>query len=196
MARVSGNGREENGFGALVPKGELGFACAEEIGDGLIVVLGGAAFLDEVSFPGNFGIEVREWIFPPPDFVALPIAAENDVGMAVAIDIANDAAGLDGEVVGFYDITIPAVRGAAIPDEGGGGLAKAEDEIVFAVFIEIAGDAAGLLGGGAGERKIAVGGGEMRPMEIGGVSGDGDEENRDAVNKIFWESHFGGTIRF
>jgi len=81
-----------------------------------------------VTFPGNFGIEIREGIFPPPDFVALPIAAEDDIRIAVAIDIANDAAGFDGEEVGFDDVTVPAFSVAAIPDEGGSGLAETKNE--------------------------------------------------------------------
>ena len=77
-----------------------------------------AAFLDDVPFPGNVGIIVRIRIFPPPDFIALPIAAENNVRMAVPIDIANDAAGFDGQEIGFDDVAVPAVAVPAIPNQG------------------------------------------------------------------------------
>src|SRR5579883_2721193 len=97
MSRVSGNFRQKNLLCALVPKSQLRPACAEKIAKNLVVMLRCAAFLDDVPFPGNFRVEMRIWIFPPPNLVALPIAPKHQVRVTVAIHVEYRAARLDSQ---------------------------------------------------------------------------------------------------
>src|SRR5260370_14775680 len=107
---VSGVGRdfgEEDSLCALVPKRKLRFADPEQISEDLIMVLGGSASLDIVAFPGNARLKLREGILPPPDFITLPIAAENEVEISISIDIVNGAAGFNCQKVCLDNVTIP-----------------------------------------------------------------------------------------
>ena len=167
---VSGVGRdvgEEDGLGALVPKRQLGFACPLEVPENLVVVLRGAALLYYVPFPRDVGIEIRKWIFPPPDLAALPIAAEDDIQVAVAIDVVNRAAGFDCKEVFVKDEARPTSRRTAIPDQRGGLLAKAEHEVIGAVLIKVGHDGARLLRGLAWNRQLAILAGEVLPLQVG-----------------------------
>jgi hypothetical protein len=53
----------------------------------LIVVLVCTSILDDVAFPRNIRIEVWVRILPPPEFIALPVVAEDNVEVAVTIDV-------------------------------------------------------------------------------------------------------------
>ena len=54
-----------------------------KVAEDLIVVLGRATFFDQMPFPGDVRIEVGIWVFPPPNFIALPIAAENNIELLI-----------------------------------------------------------------------------------------------------------------
>src|ERR1035438_1275780 len=89
-----------------------------------------AALFDQMPLPRNMGIKVRIWIFPPPHFIALPISAEDDIGMTVAIHIADHAAGFQSKESGFDDVTVPTVGGAAVPNQCRGRLPEAQHKAV------------------------------------------------------------------
>src|SRR5581483_12448151 len=120
-----------------VPKSQLRFARAEEVSENLVVMLGGAAFFDEVAFPARVGIKMRIRILPPPDFAALPVAPKDDVGRAVAIDVHGCATGLDGQEIRLNNVAIPAGFDAAAPDQRGRDLPERENKIVRAVLVQI-----------------------------------------------------------
>ena len=145
-ARVLRDLSQEKLLGPLVPEGELGLAGAEEISEHLVVVLRLAALLDEMPFPGHLGIKIGGRVFPPPDFVTLPIASKDNVEVAITVNVTNGAASLDGKVVLFDHVWVPAGSRAPVPHQGRRLLAEAKDEIVAAVTVEIGHHGAGLLG--------------------------------------------------
>src|SRR5579859_2830429 len=109
-------------------------------------MLRGPAFFDYVAFPGNIRIKMGVGIFPPPDFVALPIATEYNVRVTVAIDVIDRAAGFDGEEARVQHVTIPAGDVAAIPHQGRRNLAETNHEIISTVLVEVHHEGSGLLG--------------------------------------------------
>src|SRR5271168_1752786 len=110
-----------------------------------------------MALPRNMRIEFRIGIFPPPDFVTLPVPAEDDVGMAVAVHVADNASGLDGKEIGLDNEALPSVADAPIPNQRRRALAEAQDKSVDAVVGKIADKRAGLLGGRARFGQIVVG---------------------------------------
>ena len=166
MTRIGRDIGEENRFCALIPEGELWFAHAFEIAERLVVVLRRAVFFNHVAFPGCFRIEFRIRVFPPPDFLALPVPAENKVRVAVAVDVVNRAAGFDRQKIFFDHITLPTVVRAPVPDQRGRDLAETEHEIIHPVLVQIGDQGAGLLSGPARRRQIAVLTREMGPFRF------------------------------
>src|SRR6266404_3586930 len=130
MPWVGWNFRKEDFFCALVPKRKLRLARTEQISEELVMVLSGTSAFNDMAFPGNGRIKLWERIFPPPNFIALPIAAENDVLVSIAIDVVHGPAGLDGEKVCFDNVTVPTHGFSAIPNERGSNLAKTDNKIV------------------------------------------------------------------
>jgi hypothetical protein len=59
------------------------------------VVLGRPALLDRVALPRNARVKVRARVLPPPDVSALPVAAENNIQVAVTVDVPHRAPGFD-----------------------------------------------------------------------------------------------------
>src|SRR6266849_10595414 len=110
-------------------------------------------------------------IFPPPNLVALVIAAEDEVQIAIAVDVENRAARFDGEKIFFDDVAVPTLRRAAIPDQRGRLLPETEHEIVHPIAVKIGNDGAGLLRGFAGHGQITVLAGEMLPFDFRGTGG-------------------------
>src|SRR5439155_27100590 len=139
-----------------------------KVGEGLIMMLGRAAVLNDVPFPRDSRIEFRIGIFPPPDFIGLPVAAENEIEIAIAINIESCAAGLDGKEISFEHEPLPACGNSPIPDQSRSCFAEANDEIIGAIFVEVSDHGAGLLGGRAGQGEIASGGGKMFPADFSG----------------------------
>jgi hypothetical protein len=189
IARVGRNFGEENLLSALVPKCELRFASSEKIAEDLIVVLGSTTFFYCVAFLGNCGIEFWIRTFPPPDFIALPITAEGEVEIAVAINVKNGSACFDCEKVGFNDQAGPSCGARPIPDERRGDCAEAENEIVSSVFVEIGNDCASLLGGWARDWEIAGGTGEMAPVRLGGISSNCKKQRNGTGEQVHREAH-------
>src|SRR5262249_36899554 len=95
-------------------------------------------------------------ILPPPNLVALPIATENDVQIAVAVDVADGAARFDRQVILLDHVLIPAHVSSSIPNQSRSLLAEPENEVIDAIAVEIADDSSRLLGRTAGRnRQIA-----------------------------------------
>src|SRR5207248_9090327 len=132
----------------------------------LVMVLGCAAIFDDVALPGNGRLEIRVRVFPPPDLFALPIAAEDQVGIAIAIDVIKCAAGFDGEKIFFNDVAVPAGGVPAIPNKGRGFFAEAEHKVIGAVLVEVGYESAGLLGRWAGDGESAIGAAKMLPSRV------------------------------
>src|SRR5207248_9721235 len=145
-ARIGRDVRDEQGSGALIPEDELRFASVFEVAENLIVMLGFPAFLDPMPRPGPVRVEIRIGILPPPDLVALPVAAEDDVEVAIAVDVLRRAAGLDREELRLDHATVPALVCAPIPEERWRFGAEADDEIHDAIPVEVGDEIACLLG--------------------------------------------------
>ena len=111
---------------------------------------------------------MRIGVFPPPDFRALPVAAEHKVRIAIAVDVVNRAPSLDGEKILFDDVAVPAFGPAPVPDERGRDLAETEHEIIHAVPVQIGDERAGLLGGLTRCGQASVFAREMAPLRLRG----------------------------
>src|SRR5579871_3070213 len=114
----------------LVPIDKLRFAGSFEICNDLIMLLSGTAFLDCIALPGDVRLPARPRVAPPPDLVALIVAAEDDIGPAIAVHIIYGPARFHGEILVFDDIAIPATFRTAIPYERGRGLTKTQDKAI------------------------------------------------------------------
>ena len=66
------------------------------------MVLRFAAAFDFVPLPRLVLVKIGCRVFPPPNFVALPIATKHNIEVSIAIDIINRSAGLNGEGVGLH----------------------------------------------------------------------------------------------
>ena len=141
------------------------FAGTFEVGDALVVVLGGAADLDGVPLPGHVGLPVLARIPPPPDLVALPVAAEDQVRISVAVDVADGAARFNGKEVFLDHVTVPSGLGPAIPHQGRPLLAEGEHEAVPSVLGEVRHDRGGLLPGSGWHGQIAVATAQVQPTQ-------------------------------
>ncbi|MGC9999373.1 MAG: hypothetical protein ABSE21_04690 [Bryobacteraceae bacterium] len=93
------------------------------------MVLISAAVLDEVPLPGDVRIEVWVRILPPPHLVVLGIASENEVQVAVAIDVKCRTASFDGKKILLDDVPVPAFRIAPVPHESGPNDTKTQHEV-------------------------------------------------------------------
>ncbi len=109
VSRIGRNVGDEERAGPLVPVGDLRLASALEVGDALVVVLGLAGFLDRVPLPPRTRLPVRAGIAPPPDAIALPVAAEDQVGPAVAVDVVHGPSSFNGQEVRLDDQPVPAL---------------------------------------------------------------------------------------
>ena len=145
MGRVGRDVGDIQRFRALVPENELRLAGVFEVAKNLVMVLRLAAFFDQMPLPGQFRVEIRIRILPPPDLVALVVATENDVGVAIPIDVAGRTAGLDGEELRLDHVTVPPRGGASIPDQRGPLDSEGDNEILHAILVEIGDEIAGLL---------------------------------------------------
>ena len=76
----------------------------------------GVAVLDQAARPTLIVIRTR--IFPPPHVVATPVAAQDQVLIAVAVDVVKGSAGLDRHPFIFNHQARPAVVIPSIPDHG------------------------------------------------------------------------------
>src|SRR5437868_2696889 len=79
VARVRGNIRDDKRLRALIPEDKLRFARFLEIAEDLVMMLRLAGILDPVPLPRDAWIKFWRRIFPPPDFVALPVSTKNNV---------------------------------------------------------------------------------------------------------------------
>jgi hypothetical protein len=79
----------------------------------------------------------------------LPIASEDDVEIAIVIDVIRGTSGFHGEKLRFDDVPSPTLRAAAIPDQCRGYLPKTHNEVCPARRIDTNRKGAGLLRGGA-----------------------------------------------
>ena len=61
-----------------------------------------------MAFPGHVGLPVLARIPPPPDLVALPVAAEDQVRISVAVDVADRSAGFDRQEVLLDHVAVPS----------------------------------------------------------------------------------------
>ena len=162
------NVRDKKRPGALVPEDQLRLSVAVEVADDLVVVLVRAALLDHVPFPGDVRIEARIRIFPPPNLGALPVAAENDVEVAIAIDVIGRAARFDSEQLRLDHVALPACRTTPVPNQRRGLLTEADDEVLNAILIEIGDEIARLLRGLARNRQLTLGAGQAMPFDLRG----------------------------
>src|SRR6266446_314311 len=105
-------------------------------------------------------------IFPPPNFVALVIAAEDKVQIAIAVDVEDRAPRFDSKKIFFDDVAVPTLPRAAIPDQRGRLLPETEHEIVYPIPVKIGDDGAGLLRGFTRHGQITVLASEMLPMDF------------------------------
>ncbi len=127
-------------------------------------MLMGTASFDRVTFPGDVWIVVAARIAPPPELIALVVGAENDVGVAVAINVINRSARFDGQKL-FLDHASAPPRGVSpIPDQRRRFLPEAEDEVVDAISVQVGDDGSGLLFRLARYRQITVRAREMFPL--------------------------------
>src|SRR5207248_9406736 len=104
-------------------------------------------------------------VLVPPDLVALIVPAENEVQVAVAVDVGEGAAGLGSAALSIDDVLRPAILRAPQPDDGGSLRALSEDDVVHAVAVEIEYHAGRLLRAAVRNRQLAVLAGEMPPAD-------------------------------
>lgn len=74
-------------------------------------------------------------IAPPPNVSPLPIGAEDQIGMPVAVDIGDRPARLDREIILVDHIAIPTGGRAAIPNQGRRLLPERKHKIVPPIAI-------------------------------------------------------------
>jgi hypothetical protein len=147
------------------------------------VVLVGTVGLDRVPDPGRAGVEPRRRVLPPPEGVALPVGAEDQVEVAVAINVVRGPAGLDRQEGRLDHDAVPPRRLAAVPDESRWLLAEAQDEVVTAVAIEVCHQRGGLLLRRPGHGQLALFAGEMLPDKVAGERrGATDQPDRQGQN--------------
>ncbi len=171
LPRIGRDVGDEERSGILVPVGQLRFARAFEVGHALVVVLGGAALLDGVALPGHVGLPILPRIPPPPDLVALPVAAEDEVRISVAVDVVDRSARLNRKVVLLDHVTIPAGLRPAIPHQGRPLLAKGEHEVVQSVLVEVRHHRRRLLPGGGWHGQIALAATQVQPTQARRLDG-------------------------
>src|SRR5262245_31776277 len=104
-------------------------------------------------------------VLPPPDLAALPVTAEDQVEIAVAIDVVRRAAGFDRQKIRFEDVPRPSGRSPAVPDERGCHLPEAENEVVDAIAVEIGDQRACLLSRRTGHWQFALRGRQVLPAD-------------------------------
>ena len=168
---IIGNLGEKQLLRSLIPERKLRLTRAFEISKNLIVMLMCAAGLDAMPFPHLIGRIGRPGIAPPPDFAALPVGAEDDVGISVAVDVGDRAAGFNREKLLLDHITIPAVLFIGpIPDQGRGFLTEGNDKAVDSILGQVGDDAAGLLRRFAGDRDVSMPAAEVNPFQSGGMN--------------------------
>src|SRR6266436_1371252 len=145
VARIRGDIGNEERLGALIPEDKLSLAGLFEVAEYLIIMLSLAALFDDVTFPGHFWVELWIRILPPPNLIALPVATEDDVEVAIAVDIVHRAPGLNSQELRLDDVTIPIGRSSTVPNQGRGFGAETQNEILDAVLVQIRDNITGLL---------------------------------------------------
>src|SRR5439155_14945382 len=140
----------------LVPEYKLRLACALEVAEDLVVMLMGTPSFDRVAFPGDVGIVAPARIAPPPELIALVVGPENDIGVAVAIDVIDCPARFDGQIVLLDHVSAPPPGVLPIPDQRWRLLPEAEDKVVDAILVQVGNDGPGLLLRLARYRQITI----------------------------------------
>src|SRR5512135_247319 len=93
-----------------------------------------------MTLPRGAGIEARTWILPPPHLVAGitgTIRSCDEVRVTVAVDVPERSSRLRLEGFILNQVSIPAVRGAPVPDRRRHGRSLRDHEIVHTVFVDI-----------------------------------------------------------
>lgn len=120
MPWVLGNLGQEYGFCPLIPEDELRLSRAQQVGENHVVVLFCAAVLDEVPLPRDVGIKVGIWIFPPPQLIGIGIVSEDEVQVAVTIDVKHRSARFEGKIIFLDNVPVPpAYPIAPVPHQSG-----------------------------------------------------------------------------
>ncbi len=73
--------------GSLIPRGQLRPAVAIEVSEDLVMMLIGAAVLDQAPRPWRVRIVIWMGIFPPPDLIAARIPSEDYIEVPVLVDV-------------------------------------------------------------------------------------------------------------
>jgi hypothetical protein len=76
-------------------------------------------------------------VFPPPDFAAAKVTAENHLEITVAIDIEDGAAGLDAHLVRLNYFRGPATGIVPPQRQRGGAVAPGHHEIRVAIPVDV-----------------------------------------------------------
>ena len=127
--------------------------------------------LDGVPLPGLLRVELGIGVLPPPDPVVLEVAREDDVEVAVAVDVERIGPGLDVQWPGLDDVPGPAGGAPAVPDQGRRLRPFGDGEIVDAVLVDIADEARRLLFARIRDRQIAVGARQVPPFDVATLGG-------------------------
>ena len=189
---ILGNLGEIELVGALVPEDQLRAAVAVEVAEHQVVVLLAAEILDDVASPGLLRVEVRSGVLPPPDEVVLPVAREDDVEVAVAVDVQRIGAGLDVQGLVLDHVLRPTRGCPAIPDQGRGLRPLGDDEVVDAVLVDVAHEAGRLLISRVRGGQVAVGGGQVFPSDLAGRRNAAETKRDDGdCNAVDATSHTG-----
>ena len=159
---------------ALVPEHELRLPCTFEIGNHLVVMGFAAALLDEPLLPWGLWVELRRRVFVPPQFVTARITTDDQVQVAVAVDIVRAAAGFGTLLAVVNDVLLPTSLGVAQPDDGWGTSALGNNDIRSTIPIDIKHDTGGLLCAAVGLRQIAGLARDMFPCRYRHVRRTGD----------------------
>ena len=138
----------------LDPEGQLDPAVAVEVAQDLVVVHATARGIDLATRPRRPRFVMRTGVLPPVDLGAGVILAEDDVEIAVAIQVAGGPAGLDVEPA-IDRVDRPAILLAPIPGEARPFDPAGDHDVVPAVLVNVEHQAGRLLGQRAGRRQVA-----------------------------------------
>ncbi len=147
----------------LIPKNQLPATVTIKIHENQIMVLLAANGLDGVATPRAVRPQVRERIFPPPDFAALAVAAENHVQITVSVNVFGGGPGFNPQRTGLNDMAFPAV---AVPNEShqcGSDTAVGKKDLRDTVTINVGCQGRCLLVPAVGNRQIPGGRAQVKP---------------------------------
>jgi hypothetical protein len=77
------------------------------------VVLRAAAGLDQPTRPRRSEIRIR--ILPPPQLLAAAVAAQNQIQIAIPVNVVTGPTGFDRQRIIIDDMQLPAAAGVPLP---------------------------------------------------------------------------------